>query len=169
MVVRLTGTVNGWPVEFVRKDGDTWTGTVPGSDTGVWVIALWAEDDAGNTGYYATVRFRYTAKDLGWRIEILGLGAGVRPEEVRALFGVSGPEEAVRADGIHGTAEVTGPDGETAAEQLRTSAEVGGPGSRVGTGDIRSTAGLRETGSRTEPDGIRSRPEDETIREETSA
>lgn len=99
MVARLWGTANGVPVVFSRiGETDRWSVTVPNQGVGTWVLALWAEDYAGNIGYLATIKLLYSAKDLQWRAEVLDVGAGVTEDEVLYLFGFQ-PMRAEIADG----------------------------------------------------------------------
>lgn len=169
MVTRLWGTINGWPVTFSRLEGDTWTCLVPRSDTGTWVIALWAADEAGNIGYYATVRFSFTAKDVSWKIEILDLGAGVSPEDVAATFGISGPVDVVAHDGVHGAFGVTGPVDAVGADMLRATVRVDGPMDRADAEDIRSATGVKGPADHVEPDAVHGHAAVTQIREESQA
>lgn len=107
MVARIWGTANGTPITFSRGTGDTWVTTVPDSGTGTWVLALWAEDEAGNQGYFATVKLLYSARDLRWTARILKLGQGVAPEDVGALFAVEEPKSRPAAETLHSRAETT--------------------------------------------------------------
>ena len=107
MVVRLWGTANGNPVEFVHQAGDIWVGTVPNTGAGTWVISLWAQDEAGNVGFFATIELLYSAKDLRWEVKVLELGAGVAEEDVRAVFGIAGPLDRLEPEEVHSRAETT--------------------------------------------------------------
>lgn len=169
MVTRLWGTINGWPVTFTRLEGDTWTCQVPRSDTGTWVIALWAADEAGNIGYYATVRFTYTAKDLSWKIEILDLGAGVSPEDVAATFGISGPVDVVAHDDVHGAFGVTGPVEKVGSDMLRATVRVDGPADRADAEDVHSDAGVAGPADKVAPEDVHVRADVTQIREESQA
>lgn len=95
MVARLWGTANGTPVVFSHAEGDRWAVAVPKTADGTWILALWAEDMAGNIGYFATIKLLYSAEDLEGRVEILDVGAGYAPEDIRAVFSVSGPRSAL--------------------------------------------------------------------------
>jgi len=107
MVARLWGTANGTPITFSRGSGDTWVTTVPDSGAGTWVLALWAEDEAGNVGYFATVRLLYSARDLRWSAQILELGHGVAQEDVQAIFSVGGPMARTGEEALGARAETT--------------------------------------------------------------
>ena len=107
MVARLWGTANGTPITFTRGSGDTWVTTVPDSGSATWVLALWAEDEAGNQGYFATVKLLYSARDLRWTARILDLGHGVAQEDVGALFSMGGPLARTKDEALHSRAETT--------------------------------------------------------------
>lgn len=108
MVARLWGTANGTPVIFSRTgEPDQWSAAVPNSGTGTWVLSLWAEDEAGNVGYFATVKLLYSAKDLQWQARILDLGSGVTAEAVQAVFRVSAVLDQEEPDDLNSRAEIT--------------------------------------------------------------
>lgn len=53
MVVRLKGKLNGSIIIFERSDGDRWEAVVPAVSSGIYIVELQAEDDAGNVAYCA--------------------------------------------------------------------------------------------------------------------
>lgn len=107
MVARLWGTANGMPVIFSRiEETDQWSVAVPDTGNGTWVLALWAEDYAGNVGYLATVRMLYSAKNLRWEAEVLDVGAGVTEDEVLHLFGFQQMQAEVAQGDLHWRTEV---------------------------------------------------------------
>ena len=52
-----------------------WETTVPMSAYGDYVVELWAKDDAGNVGYYATVLITVDLSGLQARIKVLDMSA----------------------------------------------------------------------------------------------
>lgn len=90
MVVRLYGTCQGQPIEFTRTDAGRWETAVPASPTGSYIFELWAEDAAGNTGYFATVRLTYDPNDLCFRFEILDVGTAFTWEDVAQTLCMDG-------------------------------------------------------------------------------
>lgn len=60
MVVELYGTCNGQDVVFTRdpEDDSRWKGKIP-NFSGTCIVELWAVDEAGNRGYYATVKMEF--------------------------------------------------------------------------------------------------------------
>ena len=49
-------------------------------------VELWAEDHAGNIGYFATIKFTYDTTQLCMAVEILEVGAAFTMEEVLAAL-----------------------------------------------------------------------------------
>ena len=45
---------------ILEREGGIWKGTVPFSEDGEYIVELYAEDWAGNIGYYCTVLFAIT-------------------------------------------------------------------------------------------------------------
>lgn len=89
MVAALYGKCNGADVVFsFDADAGRWVTTVPASGTNAYVIELWAEDEAGNTAYFATARLLVDTNALCTRFEIVEVGDRFTMEEVkRALAG----------------------------------------------------------------------------------
>ena len=69
MVTRVYGHVEGAEVVFTRSIGDVWICSVPKVDDGEYVIDLYAEDEAGNISYTATILFAVNAKHLIFSIK----------------------------------------------------------------------------------------------------
>lgn len=88
MVVKLWGSCNGADIICSPLGGERWETTVPAAQDGTYIIALWAEDEAGNTGYFATIRITYDPSKLCFKVEILEVGAGFSVDDViRVLAG----------------------------------------------------------------------------------
>jgi hypothetical protein len=90
MVKRLWGKCQGADIIFRLADAEAglWTTTVPASDTGVYIIELWAEDEAGNVGYYATVKITIDLDTMQSSVTILQVASGVTVEEVARTLGI---------------------------------------------------------------------------------
>lgn len=57
MVIRAYGSVNGHQIILTPVGGDRWETVVPFQEDGEYVVELYAEDEAGNTGYMCTILF----------------------------------------------------------------------------------------------------------------
>ena len=88
MVVRLYGTCQGADVVFQRDEAGTWSCAVPASPTGAYAIQLWAVDEAGNVGYFATILLAFDPNDMRCRIEILDVGTDFALAEVAKMLGL---------------------------------------------------------------------------------
>jgi hypothetical protein len=82
-VAKVYGKVDGHDVIFQRsEDAGRWTTTVPASQTGTYIMELWAEDEAGNVGYFATIKVTFDPSQLCVAISVLEVGANWTLEEV---------------------------------------------------------------------------------------
>jgi hypothetical protein len=54
----------------------------------VYIIELWAEDEAGNVGYYATVKITIDLDTMQSSVTILQVASGVSVEEVARTLGI---------------------------------------------------------------------------------
>jgi predicted carbohydrate-binding protein with CBM5 and CBM33 domain len=90
MVRRLWGKCQGSDISFQLVDSEAgrWEATVPASDTGYYIIELWAEDEAGNVGYYATVKLTIDLDTMQTSVTILQVASGVSVEEVAHTLGI---------------------------------------------------------------------------------
>lgn len=75
MVVRVYGSANGVDIVFTPIGNDRWECAVPKFPSGEYVVDLYAEDEAGNVGYAATVLFVVNAKHIVTKIEWLKIAA----------------------------------------------------------------------------------------------
>ena len=53
MVVKLTGVVNGNQIIFTKNGNDMWDAVIPANLSGMYIVELKAEDDAGNASFFA--------------------------------------------------------------------------------------------------------------------
>lgn len=74
MINTLHGTVNSSPIIFQRNDDNTWSCEVPYIENGEYVVELYAQDDAGNETYFATILFSIDFKKLVFSFEWLKIG-----------------------------------------------------------------------------------------------
>ena len=75
MVVRVYGSANGVDITFTPIGDDRWECAVPKIPSGEYVVDLYAEDEAGNIGYAATILFIVNAKHIVTKIEWLKIAA----------------------------------------------------------------------------------------------
>lgn len=65
MIKRVYGSFNNGPqIDFTPQDNGQWVAIVPETPDGEYVVALWAEDEYGNTSYYATMLFIVKAHEI---------------------------------------------------------------------------------------------------------
>ncbi len=89
MVVKLWGQCNGTRISFDREPSGRWVTTVPPAPDSTYIMELWAEDAAGNVGYFATVLVTFDPTKLQTRVFILCTGDRWSVRDVRETFGVS--------------------------------------------------------------------------------
>lgn len=83
MVKRLYGTVNSVEVSFSYfPDRDIWEVAVPKNDSGRYVVALWAEDFAGNSSYFATILLEINPDIIGFRFKVIDYNLQLSKKEV---------------------------------------------------------------------------------------
>ena len=89
MVKSLYGKCQGQEINFrLNEATGRWETAVPASPNGVYIIELWAEDEAGNVGYFATIEVTFDSSKLCTAIKILDVGARFTMEEVRQALGM---------------------------------------------------------------------------------
>ena len=72
-VTRVWGLVDGREIPFVQNELGQWAAAVPADADNTFVVELWAEDEAGNVGYFATVLFTFDPVLLQYTWEFLEL------------------------------------------------------------------------------------------------
>lgn len=93
MVVRVYGSANGVDIVFTPIGDDRWECAVPKFPSGEYVVDLYAEDEAGNIGYAATILFIVNAKHIVTKIEWLKIAANSNI----TLFQAFGKTDATKA------------------------------------------------------------------------
>lgn len=80
-VTNVWGECNGYNVIFSYNDGTgTWDVPVPFAESGEYIITVYAEDLAGNIGYYATLLLVIDKELLRVEIKILDMSAKARKD-----------------------------------------------------------------------------------------
>lgn len=59
MLKRVFGTSNGLDINFTKSDYGKWETTIPRDLSGIYYLDLYAEDEAGNIGYMASVVMKF--------------------------------------------------------------------------------------------------------------
>lgn len=76
MVTRVWGNCNEYEIIFnYNQTTGQWDAIVPMSEYGDYVVELYAEDDAGNVGYYATVLVTIDLSNLHAKVKVLDMSA----------------------------------------------------------------------------------------------
>lgn len=74
-VRKVWGICDGADIQFERNEAGQWIAAVPADADNTYVVELWAEDDAGNIGYFATVLFTFDPVLLRYSYEFLELAS----------------------------------------------------------------------------------------------
>lgn len=90
MVVRVYGSANGVDITFTPIGDDRWECAVPRVPSGEYVVDLYAEDEAGNIGYAATMLFIVNAKHIITDVRWLNIAAN----STLTLFSAFGRSDA---------------------------------------------------------------------------
>lgn len=90
MVVRVYGSANGVDITFTPIGDDRWECIVPRVPSGEYVVDLYAEDEAGNIGYAATMLFIVNAKHIITDVRWLNIAAN----STLTLFSAFGRSDA---------------------------------------------------------------------------
>ena len=90
MVVRVYGSANGVDIAFTPIGDDRWECIVPRVPSGEYVVDLYAEDEAGNIGYAATMLFIVNAKHIITDVRWLNIAAN----STLTLFSAFGSSDA---------------------------------------------------------------------------
>ena len=80
-VAKVWGECNGFDVIFGYNDGTgTWDVPVPFAESGEYIMTVYAEDLAGNIGYYATLLLVIDKESLRVEIKILDMSAKAKKD-----------------------------------------------------------------------------------------
>lgn len=77
MVTRVYGRVEGESVIFTLSDNNVWNCNVPAVPDGEYVVELYAEDEAGNVTYFATILFTVDTKHLTFKVKWIKFASDV--------------------------------------------------------------------------------------------
>ena len=94
MITNVWGKVNSSDIVFQRGENNKWTVTVPKDTQGTYVLELWASDNAGNVGYFATVEVTFDTSKLCVSVKIVEIGSLFTIEDVQSIFSIE-PLESI--------------------------------------------------------------------------
>lgn len=75
MTTQVWGMLGSSKIIFDRTDGNIWKVTVPLLESGEYIVALYALDDAGNQAYMATILYTVDLEKLRYEIKMLDYSA----------------------------------------------------------------------------------------------
>ena len=82
------GKCNNVDVVFTKNDRGLWDVAVPAPENFIYILEIWAEDNAGNRGYIATIRVTISRDSLHVSsIEIIKFGDNFSVEAMSEIFG----------------------------------------------------------------------------------
>nr|DAQ37031.1 MAG TPA: hypothetical protein [Caudoviricetes sp.] len=80
-VANVWGECNGYNIIFSYNNGTgTWDVSVPFAESGEYIMTVYAEDLAGNIGYYATLLLVVDKESLRVEIKILDMSAKAKKD-----------------------------------------------------------------------------------------
>lgn len=100
MVAVLYGKCQGQDIRFTRNEAGRWETAVPATQNGTYIMELWAEDLAGNRGYFATIKLAYDTSKLCVAATVLDIGMDFTVEDVRQILADGGIRQALAAEDI---------------------------------------------------------------------
>ena len=75
MTTQVWGLLGSSKIIFDRTDGNIWKVTVPFLESGEYIVALYALDDAGNQAYVATILYVVDIENIQYEIRMLDYAA----------------------------------------------------------------------------------------------
>ena len=71
MTTQVWGLLGSSKIIFDRTDGNIWKVTVPLLESGEYIVAIYALDDAGNQAYVATILYVVDIENIQYEIRML--------------------------------------------------------------------------------------------------
>lgn len=84
MVARVYGTADGVDITLEHIDGDLWQTAIPVNAQGRCVVEIWAEDEAGNKAYAATLLFLASGHEMRCYLVPRGFSGSIKDLEYAA-------------------------------------------------------------------------------------
>lgn len=77
MIARVWGECAAADILFRMRADGLWEAVVPREEGGEYVVEVWAEDEAGNTSYLATLLFSVDPNTLSVRVSTLDVTGAI--------------------------------------------------------------------------------------------
>lgn len=88
MLKRVFGTSNGLEINFTKSDDGKWITTIPRDLSGIYYLELYAEDDAGNISYMATVVMKFDPVSFCVKFDVVEFHGNAEMKEFIETFHV---------------------------------------------------------------------------------
>ena len=72
MITQVWGMLGDSRIVFDKTDGNIWKATVPFMESGEYIVALYAVDEAGNQAYMATILYTVDLEKLEGSVTSVG-------------------------------------------------------------------------------------------------
>ncbi len=83
MITQVWGTLGSSKIIFDKTDGNIWKVTVPFMESGEYIVALYAVDEAGNQSYMAKILYVVDLEDLYYEIRMLDYSSCAEMKEFK--------------------------------------------------------------------------------------
>ena len=97
MTTQVWGLLGSSKIIFDRTDGNIWKVTVPFLESGQYIVALYALDDAGNQAYVATILYVVDLENLRYEIKMLDYASKVYRKEYCVVAGTQDNRYSIHA------------------------------------------------------------------------
>lgn len=97
MVKRVYGKCDSKDIIFFfNSESGLWETTIPRDADGEYIVEIYAEDEAGNTSFFAKMLFTVSIKGLCLSARIVEIGADYSISDVEALFNLPKYRTSIR-------------------------------------------------------------------------
>ena len=97
MTIQVWGLLGSSKIIFDRTDGNIWKVTVPFLESGEYIVALYALDDAGNQAYVATILYVVDLENLRYEIKMLDYASKAYRKEYCVVAGIQDSRYSIHA------------------------------------------------------------------------
>lgn len=85
MITQVWGMLGDSRIVFNKTDGNIWKATVPFMESGEYIVALYAVDEAGNQAYMATILYTVDLEKLEGSVTSVGNTENVSGREKKTV------------------------------------------------------------------------------------